>query len=91
MTPLRQRFIHLLQARNLSVSTVESYVGAVAKISLFHKKSPLLFTENEVLAFLLHELKVEKLEPRTVELHRSALVTFYRMVAPEMYPSGAPI
>ena len=84
MTPLRQRFIDMLEARNLSASTVESYVGAVAKISLFHKKSPLLFTEDEVRGFLLHELKNEKLEPRTVELHRCALVTFYRAVAPEI-------
>jgi site-specific recombinase XerD len=74
----------MLQARNLSASTVGSYVSTVAKISLFHKKSPLLFTENEVLAFLLHELKVQKLEPKTVELHRCALITFYRMMAPEI-------
>ena len=84
MTPLRQRFIDTLEAKGFSMRTVDNYVNAVIKISKFHNKSPLLFTEDDVRAFILHELKPESLAPRTVELHRCALITFYRLVAPEI-------
>lgn len=83
MTPLRKRFIDMLEAKGFTQPTVRNYTQAVAKISRFHNKSPLLFTEDDIRAFLLHEMKVEKRAMRTVELHRCALGTFYRLLAPE--------
>jgi integrase/recombinase XerD len=84
MTPLRKRFIDMLEAKGFANGTIGIYVAALAKISTFHNKSPLLFTEDDVRAYLLHEMKVEKLKPKTVNLYRCALLTFYRFVAPEI-------
>lgn len=84
MTPLRKRFIDLLEARGFANGTIGIYVSALAKISKFHNKSPLLFTEDDVRAYLLHEMKVEMLKPKTVNLYRCALLTFYRFMAPEI-------
>ena len=50
MTPLRKRFINLLEAKGFAKSTIGIYVAALAKISAFHNKSPLLFTEDDVLS-----------------------------------------
>jgi hypothetical protein len=40
MTPLRQRMIDDMTMRNLSPSTHETYIRAVAQFSAFHRRSP---------------------------------------------------
>ena len=83
MSPERKLFLERMAVRNYSPKTVENYVYAVRKPALFHNKSPVAMDSREIEQFLLHELKVEKLEPSTVNLHIGALKTFFKLVAPE--------
>ena len=40
ISPLRQRMIDDMTMRNLSPSTQETYIRAVAQFSTFHRRSP---------------------------------------------------
>jgi integrase/recombinase XerD len=83
MSPERKLFLDRLSLRNLSPRTVENYVHAMIKLSQFHNKSPLIMTGREIEEFLLHELRVEKLEPATVNLHAAAFKTFFNLMTPD--------
>jgi integrase/recombinase XerD len=83
MSPERKLFLDRLSLRNLATRTVENYEHALIKLSQFHNKSPLIMTGAEIEEFLLHELRVEKLEPATVNLHAAAFKTFFNLMAPD--------
>jgi integrase len=61
MSPERKLFLDRLSLRNLSPRTVENHMHTLIKATKFHNKSPLKMDSREIEAFLLHELKVEKL------------------------------
>jgi site-specific recombinase XerD len=82
MSALRNRFIGLLRLKGLGERTVDNYVSAVARLSLYYKRSPLDVTEEQVKAYLLHLLRERKLAPATVNLHINALKTFYKLIEP---------
>ncbi len=56
MTPLRQRFVEDLRLRNYAASTVETYVGCVARFARHFGKSPEVLGAEEVRAYQLHLL-----------------------------------
>jgi integrase/recombinase XerD len=83
MSPERKLFIDRLILRNLSPRTIETYLRALKKAAGFHGKSPLKMDRREIEEFFLHELRVEKLDPKTVNNHIAAFRTFFNLVAPE--------
>lgn len=54
MTALRQTMINAMMLRNLSARTIESYVGAVARLAKYYGRCPSLLTLEEVQAYLVH-------------------------------------
>jgi integrase/recombinase XerD len=82
-SPERQLFLDRLALRNLAPKSTENYMQALLKATRFHMKSPLKMDGREIEEFLLHELRVEKLAPATVNLHIAAFKTFFNLVAPE--------
>jgi site-specific recombinase XerD len=83
MTEVRSRFIRLLEMRGLVPKTITTYVLVIAEISRFFNKSPLLLTGEEICTFLLHRTKIDGLAPRTVNLYRGALRTFFSLMVPQ--------
>lgn len=82
MTALRTDFIGRLQLKGFSPKSITTYVATVAALAVYHKRSPLELSTDEVRAFLLYELNEKKLAARTVNLHKAALKTFYNSMAP---------
>ena len=83
MTSLRADFIGRLQLKGFSQRTIANYVASVAALSVFHKRSPLELSKDEIRSFYLHEINVKKMAPRTVNLHMAALKTFFHLMAPD--------
>jgi site-specific recombinase XerD len=83
MSPEQKLFLDRQSLRNLAPRTVENYRHALIKLSQFHNNSSLIMTGPEIEEFLLHELRVEKLEPATVNLHAAVFKTFFNPVAPD--------
>lgn len=83
MSPERTLFINHLEAQNFSPKTIKNYEIALVKLSKFHNKSPLKLTTAEIEKFVLHEVKVEKLCPATVNLHISGIKKFFTLLLPE--------
>lgn len=54
MTALRQRMIEDMQIRNLSPSTIDSYVGQVARFARHFRRSPTELGREEVRTYQLH-------------------------------------
>jgi site-specific recombinase XerD len=83
MTALRQSFIQKLELKGRATKTIETYVGVVAKLTRFCGRSPLELERQQVIDFLHHELKVEKLCAATINQHIGSLKSFYRTMAPD--------
>jgi len=77
ITPLRQRMIEDMQLAGLQPSTQESYVRAVRQLAEYHQRSPETLSEEEVRAFLLHELNDKRLPPSTLRVHLYGIRFFY--------------
>jgi integrase/recombinase XerD len=82
MSLLQDRFVRELKLLNLAENTIESYVSIVAKLCKLTDKQPLKLSRDDIAAFILHELTVEKLAPRTINLHIGCLKTFYKLMSP---------
>ena len=82
MSPERALFINRLEARNYSPSTIKNYAMAMVKITQFYKKSPFKLTGIDIENFILHELKVEKLFPSTINLHIAGIKKFFTLMLP---------
>lgn len=82
MNVLIDRFVRELKLRNLAEKTIESYVLIVTKLSKLTDKPPLKLSRDDIAAFILHELTVEKLVPRTINQHIGSLKTFYKLMSP---------
>lgn len=80
MTPLRQKLIDELQLRGLSPSTQYQYVHWVAELADFYDRSPDKLTEEELKAFLVHQLRQRCLARSTLILAVSALRFFFGRV-----------
>jgi len=82
MSPERKLFIERLCLRGLSERTVRNYVDPLLKAADFYNKSPLKMDCVEIEQFLLHELKVEKLMPSTVNIHIAAFKKLFELLVP---------
>ena len=82
MGVLHDRFVRELKLLNLAENTIENYVSIVTKLYKTTGKPPLKLTRDDIAAFILHELTVEKLAPRTINQHIGCLKTFYKLMSP---------
>lgn len=76
MTPLRKRMSEDMQLRNLSQSTIETYLELIERYARYFKKSPQDLGAEDVRGYLLHLIE-EKKAPSTVIQTRSALRFLY--------------
>ena len=82
MTPLRSKFVDMLRVKGFSETTVDTYVGSVVAAVKQYRISPLELTSDQIRDHLLYLLRERKLLATTVNLHISALKTFYTLMAP---------
>lgn len=83
MSPERETFLRKLKARNYARSSIINYERALVKAACYLKKSPLYWEDSDIENFVLYELKEQKLDPSTVNLHINSFKTFYKLVAPD--------
>src|SRR5437588_11596180 len=77
ISPLRQRMIDDMTMRNLSPSTQETYIRAVAQFSTFHRRSPDKLGVEHLREYHLH-LVSRGLSANSICVKMSALSFFYR-------------
>src|SRR4029434_5495391 len=77
ISPLRQRMIDDMTMRNLSPSTQETYIRAVAQFSTFHWRSPDTLGVEHLREYHLH-LVSRGLSANSICVKMSALRFFYR-------------
>jgi len=77
ISPLRQRMIDDMTMRNLSPSTQETYIRAVAQFSTFHRRSPDKLGVEHLREYHLH-LVSRGLSANSICVKMSALRFFYR-------------
>ena len=77
MSPLRRRMIDDMTMRNLSPSTQETYIRAVAEFSTFHRQSPDKHGVEHVRDYHLH-LVSRGLTANSIWVKMGALRFFYR-------------
>lgn len=80
MTPLRQRMIDALVLHGMSARTQESYVGAVAQLARFYRRSPDTLSGEQIEAYLVHLLRERKLSRSTVNQAGCAINFLFRKV-----------
>jgi integrase/recombinase XerD len=76
MTPLRRRMLEELQLRNLSQSTIETYLTLIERFARYFKKSPQQLGAEEVRGYLLHLIQGKKASSTVIQT-RSALRFLY--------------
>ena len=79
MGELRKRMDGDLVVRGISVRTREAYLGAVAGLAKYYKRTPDAITEREVQDYLLHLIEVKKLAWSSCNIVAQGLKFFYRV------------
>jgi integrase/recombinase XerD len=77
MTPLRKRMTEELQLRNLSATTVHTYLSSVERFARYFRKSPETLGAAQVRDYRLHLKNDRKVQPNTVLVNRSVLRFLY--------------
>jgi len=77
MTPLRQRMLEELQLRNLSETTIHTYLRLVERFAKHFGTSPAKLGADHVRRYLLHLLNDRKDTWATVQVNRGALKFLY--------------
>jgi integrase/recombinase XerD len=80
MTPLRRQMIDAMARRGFALRTQESYVDAIAHMSMFYRRDPATYTHAEVEAYLLHLIQDRKLSYSTVNQAACASRFLYETV-----------
>ena len=75
MTPLRQRMIEDMQARNLAPHTQRAYLQHVSQFARHFRKSPELLGPTEIHAFQLYLARERKLAASSIRVAVAALMT----------------
>jgi len=65
--------------------TVYGYVRAIRKLSEFHQKSPVKITEDDVRAYLLHQIVDLEVASGTQSVELSGIKFFYRTTCPRRW------
>jgi len=76
ISPLRQRMIDDMKIRNMSPNTQYIYISAVARFSVYHRRSPDKLGLEDIRDYHLH-LVSRKLKPTTINPIMGALRFFY--------------
>lgn len=79
MSELRRRMDDDMVLRGMAERTRESYLGAVARMARFYRRSPDQLTEGEVQAYLLHMIREKKLSWSTCNIAVSGLRFLYHV------------
>src|SRR5688572_18326085 len=77
MTPLRKRMTEELQLRNLSATTVLTYVRSVERFAKYFRQSPEMLGAEHVRDYPLHLKNDRKVQTNTILVNRSALRFLY--------------
>src|SRR3972149_6391985 len=77
MSELRTRMDNDMLLRGMAERTRESYLGAVARMARFYRRSPERVSEQEVQAYLLHMMQEEKLSWSTCNIAANGLRFLY--------------
>jgi site-specific recombinase XerD len=80
MTPLRQQLITALTLKRYSPKTHEAYIGAVAALARYWKRSPDTICNQEIRDYLLHLHQERGLSASTLNVAVSGLRFFYSQV-----------
>ena len=79
MTPLRQRMIDDMQARNLSPATQKNYIHYVYELAKYFMKSPDKLEPGDVKKFQMYLLHERKLSAQSVNQSISAMKFFFNI------------
>lgn len=86
-TPLRQKFIEYLTLNRKAERTVHCYVSFIYSLAKFYKRSPELFSHEEIQHWLYHLIAERKQAPSTVNLAINAVRSFYgKMLQQDIEP-----
>jgi len=86
-TPLRQKFIEYLTLNRKAERTVHCYVSFIHSLAKFYKRSPELFSHEEIQHWLYHLIAERKQAPSTVNLAINAVRCFYgKMLQQDIEP-----
>jgi site-specific recombinase XerD len=77
MSELRTRMDNDMLLRGMAERTREAYLGAVARMARFYRRSPERVSEQEVQAYLLHMMQEEKLSWSTCNIAANGLRFLY--------------
>jgi integrase/recombinase XerD len=77
MSPLRKRVLDELQLRNLSTTTVNTYIRAIERFANYYRKSPEQLGAEQVRQYLLHLKNDNGVASTTMLVNRSALRFLY--------------
>jgi site-specific recombinase XerD len=80
MTPLRRRMIDALVLHGKAARTQEAYVGAVAQLARFYRRSPDTLSGEQIEAYLVHLLRERKLSRSSVNQAGCAINFLFRTV-----------
>jgi integrase/recombinase XerD len=86
VTQLHKMMLEELQRRNYSKTTTRMYLAVVRDFAKHFKKPPDQLGLEEIRQYQLHQLEVQKLEPKTVCFRTSALRFFFVKVLKRPYP-----
>jgi len=80
MSPLRKKMQDEMVLRGFAHRTQETYIGAVARIATYYRRSPDTLSVAEVERYLLHLIEERKLSWSTTNQAASALNFLFRVV-----------
>jgi site-specific recombinase XerD len=80
-----QKLVEDLRLAGLAKRTVYGYVRAVRKLADFHQKSPARISENDLRAFLLHQIVDLEVAAGTQSVILSGIKFFYRTTCPRKW------
>ena len=79
MGALRTKMIEEIKLRNFSARTQQSYVAAMVGLVKYYRRSPDLFTQDEIRSYLLH-LQERGLSPSSRNVAISGMKFFYHQI-----------
>jgi integrase/recombinase XerD len=79
-TKLRQKYIDELELRGFSAGTIDNYVRSVANLALYYDSPPNQLSDEQIKAYLLHQLREKKWKPSTTNVAVAGIRQFYHLV-----------
>lgn len=80
MTKLRQKYIDELELRGFSPGTISNYVTSVAKLARYYQSAPDQLSNEQIKAYLLHQMREHQWKPSTTNVAVAGIRQFYHLV-----------